>query len=94
MAKIRAIAREYGDDIYVEIIGDENVESIESNEPYFKDRISEMIKKGEGRIANSYHPEPNTMLQAYAALCTVFGEKDVKVEGEIGQIPYEPGVIY
>lgn len=54
----------------------------------------EGIESGEGYMANAYYPEPGTMLQAYALACNLFGYRNVKVDGDIGTIPSEEGVVY
>lgn len=78
----------------VKITGDKYVKNIDCPDDFIKEIISESIKEGEGYMANAFHPEPNTMLQAFAFLVMFFPSSNVIVEGELETIPYEPGVIY
>lgn len=47
-------------------------------------------------MGGTYYPERGTMLAYYHVLNTVYFGKllDLKTEGDIGQIPYEDGVVY
>lgn len=76
----------------VTIIGDGMISRIDCKDDFAKEIISNDIKNGNGRIANAYHPLPNTMLQAYATLKKY--SKNIEVEGDIGEIPYNEGVVY
>ena len=80
--------------IKVVVEGQEKVESIEANDEYMKDILKKGIKDAKGKMANGYHPEADTMLQAYALCLMFFIEDDISIEGDIGEIPYEPGVVY
>ncbi len=77
----------------VTITGDETIKTIECSD-LIRKIITNGIRKAEGTMANGYRPEGNTMLQAYAFLVDMFGEDNVSVDGDIGSIPYEEGVIY
>ena len=94
MTIITAKAEIYNQTIEVTIKGDKYVDSIECDDLYIQNSIADMIKKGEGYMANGYHPEPNTMLQAFATTIQIFEYDKVKVEGELDEIPYKTGVIY
>lgn len=47
-------------------------------------------------MGGTYYPEQGTMLAYYNILKNVFFSKqpEIKTEGDIGQIPYEDGVVY
>ena len=60
----------------------------------FRKKVKRMIQKGEGYIANAYCPPKNTMLQAYATLYRLFKDTDISINGDIGTIPYKPGIVY
>lgn len=94
MATIKTNGMLFGTKVYVTIKGNEEVEEINATDLYAEEEIRKMIKNGSGHMANAYFPEPNTMLQAYALLCNLFGYESVEVDGDIGEIPYKPGVIY
>lgn len=94
MAKITANGETELGNIEVIIEGDELVNEISCNDSTVKNYFVKSISQADGVIANDYHPEPNTMLQAYAFCCNVFNREDVKVDGNIGEIEYEEGVIY
>lgn len=73
--------------------GEKRVKSIECSD-LIKPYVKEAIHKAKGTIANGYAPEADTMLQAYAFLSEMFGADHVTVDGDIGELPYEEGVIY
>ena len=82
---------------HIEAIGNGKVEEIRCEDEGFKEYAWRAITEGHGSIANGYHPEPGTMLQAFAALTNMFVKyDDVKVEGDIGTIEQSGGkdVIY
>lgn len=47
-------------------------------------------------MGGTFYPQPGTMLAYYNALNTVFFNKltSLEVDGDIGEIPSEPGYIY
>lgn len=47
-------------------------------------------------MGGTYYPEQGTMLAYYNILENVFFNKqpEIKIEGDIGQIPYEDDVVY
>lgn len=47
-------------------------------------------------MGGTYYPEEGTMLAYYNILYTVFFSKviDMQVVGDIGQIPYEDGIVF
>ena len=90
MAKIKS-------DIFntdITIYGDGLVSRIECKDSFAKQAVVESIRKGTGQMANSYHPLPNTMLQAYATILQYADADDIDVDGDIGEIPYDDGVVY
>ena len=81
-------------DLHVRISGGKTVQKIECDpgmEPY----IRSAVDRAEGWIANGYHPEGGTMLQAYAYLTGIFGYDAVMVDGDLEEIPGgKDGVLY
>lgn len=94
MSKIEASGETFFGQNKVTITGKKNVDRIECNAPVFEEYIRLAIKRRRGQIANAYHPPANSMLQAYALLVELFGEDNVTVEGDIGELEHEPGRIY
>ena len=47
-------------------------------------------------MGGTFYPQPGTMLAYYNALNTVFFDKltSLEVDGDIGEMPSEPGYIY
>ena len=85
---------EFEDEQEITIIGEKYVSEYVCDNFLFRSFVRVCVRNGEGRCANSYYPEPNSMLQAYVFLLMIFDPKDVKIEGEIEDIEYEKGVIY
>lgn len=82
-------------DCDIEISGDTVVQDIKCADRVAKHIVTEQIRQGEGYLANDYHPEPDTMLQAYALLTQY--SNNITVDGELEVIPYEEdqeGVVY
>ena len=82
---------------HIEIIGTDNVEEIRCKDEAFKEYAGYIIEQGHGKMANGFFPERNTMLQAFAAMTTLFLDyDDVKASGDIGTIEQSggPDVIY
>lgn len=94
MSTIKAKGTTKYGDIVVTITGDESVKAISTGDKYLDSVFWKSIKEGEGSLANNYHPEKGSMLQAYAFCRTLFREKDISVNGDIGEIDSEEGVIY
>lgn len=95
MAKITAKGTaDFFGDIEVIIEGDENVEKITCGDDSVKRFFEYHIKEGHGMMANAYHPEPKTMLQALAFCIMIMPQCKITVEGDIGEIECEEGVIY
>lgn len=81
-------------DLNVRISGEKMVEKIEC-EPDMAWYIRTAIDRADGWMANGYHPNGGTMLQAYAYLTGLFGYDAVKVDGDLEEIPGgEEGVLY
>lgn len=76
------------------ITGDKTVENIKCDDYYFKHLAMNEIKQAGHYLANAYHPPANSMLQAYAFMEHYFHSADIEIEGDIGTIPCEEGVIY
>ena len=94
MAEITAKGKTKFGDLSIRIIGEKMVEDIECD-PGVAWYIERAINNADGWIANDYHPEAGTMLQAYAYLTNIFGYDAVTVEGELEEIPHgEEGVLY
>ena len=94
MAVITAKGKTRYGQMDVKITGEHAIESIESSEDYVADFFRERIAAADGYMANGYHPEQNTMLQAYAYCTTIFNWQDIHVDGELEQMESEEGVIY
>lgn len=73
----------------VEVAGDRMVERVSCEEEAFARYLEEEIRAGKGWMANAYHPPAGTMLQAFALLQNIFGEDQVRAEGDIGEVPLE-----
>ena len=93
MARIEASGELSYGKFEVVVSGNGQVENIECSE-LIKKYVTDSINNAIGTIANNYAPEGGTMLQAYAFLVDLFGADNVTVDGDIGEMPYEPGVIY
>lgn len=78
----------------VSVIGDKYVDSIDCKDLFIADYIKKGIENADGHMANGYHPEKNTMIQAFAFLTMIFPYSNVIVDGHLETIPYEPGVIF
>lgn len=96
MARIIAEGQTIYGKIRVSIEGNQMVKKITcDDDDLIEKEIRDGIANADGWIANAYHPEPDTMLQAYAFLLGLFDEKDITITGDIGEIPNdEEGVIY
>lgn len=93
MTKITAKGKTEFGNISIVVIGEKTVKEIECSE-LIKGKIKNAIHNADGTMANGYNPEPDTMLQAYAYLTNLFGDDHVHVDGDLDEIPWEPGVIY
>ena len=83
----------YGD-LEIRVTGSKRIDEIECD-PAVSAIIENAIRNADGEIANGYHPEGWTMLQAYAYLTGLFGYDAVTVDGDLEEIPGgEEGVIY
>ena len=95
MAKITAKGTmEYFGDIEIVIEGEKYVEKITCEDDDVRAFFEDRINAGAGELANSYHPEPKTMLQALACLIGSLWKADIETEGDIGELECEEGVIY
>ena len=94
MTVIRAKGKTMYGEYEIRVTGGKMVESIEGD-PAMVDIVRLAVQNSEGKIANGYHPESGTMLQAYAYLTGLFGYNAVEVEGKLDEIPGgEEGVLY
>ena len=81
----------------IKIIGNSTVKDIVCDDEALKAFVAEGIRKGDGWLANGYHPPGWSMLQAFAFLTNIFyNYYDVIVDGDIGEIPTsdDPDMIY
>lgn len=80
----------------VDVYGEKTVERVECDMRGMVKLIRSDISSGAGHMANGYHPEPGSMLQAYATLLQLFMDyRGITVEGDIGEIPMDdPDAIY
>lgn len=87
--------KRFGNIKWVKISGTEKVDKIESSDAFFAEIAPDELRLFDGYMANAYYPENGTMLHAYLWLCSLFGEENVKVEGDIGEIPHgDEGALY
>lgn len=93
MAVITAKGKTKLGDLSVRISGEKKVEKIDCD-PSASWYFEQAINRADGWLANGYHPEAGTMLQAYALLVCMFGYNAVTVDGDLDEIPHEEGVIY
>lgn len=59
-------------------------------------RLADLIKD-QPPMGGTYYPEPNTLFAAFNVLKNTFFDDDnveIEIEGDIGTIPHEEGVIY
>jgi len=101
MIKSRITARgtRWGNNYEVSVTQDEN----DIITVLFNGHEQDILRKGLEKeseftppMANNYHPEPGTMLAFYYAFETSYFDEleSLHVEGDIGTIPYEDGVLY
>jgi len=94
MATIKAHGDTDIGEISVVITGDDKVESIESSDSDVVQFLKDRIANADGYMANAYHPEAGTMLQAYASCLLLFRDREIEIDGDIGEIEFEEGVVY
>lgn len=78
----------------IQITGEKRVESIVCSDGAFMMFVETSINKARGQMANGYVPPARTMLQALAVLTMLYDYRNVTVDGDIGEMPHQPGVIY
>lgn len=78
----------------IKITGEKKVESMACLDGAFMRFVAVGIKEARGQMANGYAPPAGTMLQALAVLATLYDYHNITVDGDIGTIPYQPGVVY
>lgn len=94
MTVIRAKGKTKYGELEIRVTGDAAIEKIECD-PSVSVIIQDAIRNADGWMANGYHPNGGTMLQAYAYLTGLFGYDAVKVDGDLEEIPGgEEGVLY
>ena len=94
MATITARADTIYGKMSLKIEGTDKIESVSTGDDWLDDWVWHNIKTNRYSMANNYKPEPDSMLQAYAFCLSICNWDDISVDGDIGEIPYEPGVIY
>ena len=94
MTVISAMGKTKYGKLNIRISGEKMVQKIECY-PDVEPIIRSAVDRAEGWMANGYHPEGGTMLQAYAYLTGMVGYDAVKVDGYLEEIPGgEEDVLY
>lgn len=98
MSKIIAIGEYYGDEITVEVTqkdGEFIVSMYDYESSILKEHLLNCIKN-QHAMGGTYFPDPNSLLAAYNVLNHNFFDKviDIRVDGDIEEIPYEDNKIY
>lgn len=98
MGKVIASGIYCGNRITVEAIVEDGTLLIlmdEEEVPDIQKRFEELIKV-QPAMGGTYFPDENSLLTAYNVLKHTFFDKldEISVEGDIGEIPFEKGVIY
>lgn len=98
MGKVIASGIYCGNRITVEAIVEDGTLLILMNEkevPDLQKRFDELIKV-QPAMGGTYFPDENSLLAAYNVLQNTFFDtlEEISVEGDIGEIPHENGVIY
>ena len=98
MNKVTARGKYFGITITVDafIDGGTLVILVDDEEnPEIQNDFNEMIKR-QPPMGGTYYPEEDSLLAAFNVLSNVFFDKleSINVEGDIGEIPYEDGIIY
>lgn len=94
MAIIYAKGKTIFGNLNIRIIGEKKIEKIETKDNVLDWMLDKEIRRFKGVIANNYHAEHDSMLNAYLWACNMFKEENVTVDGEIEPLPFEEGVIY
>ena len=63
--------------------------------PHLQEHFEECISK-QPAMGGTYYPEPDSMLCAFNVLQNTFFDStpEITIEGDIGEIPHEDGIIY
>jgi hypothetical protein len=100
VSKITAKGKYLGSKITVECFPEDGSIVIELDGQYDKliqDRFNKLLKIAPV-MGGTYYPPEDSMLAAYSVLESTFfddgSQVEIKVEGDIGSIPYEDGVVY
>ena len=98
MGKVIASGIYCGHRITVEAIVEDGTVVIlmdETEVPDLQERFDELVKV-QPAMGGTYFPDENSLLAAYNVLRNTFFDtlEKISVEGDIGEIPYEEGVIY
>lgn len=98
MGKVIASGIYCGNRITVEAIVEDGTLLIlmdEKEVPELQKRFDELVKV-QPAMGGTFFPDENSLLAAYNVLQHTFFDtlEKISVEGDIGEIPYEEGVIY
>ena len=100
MGKIIASGIYCGDRITVEVVVEDGtllilMDEEEEEVPDLQKRFDELIKV-QPAMGGTYFPNENSLLTAYNVLQHTFFDtlEEITVEGDLGEIPHEDGVIY
>jgi hypothetical protein len=100
MSQINAKGKINGLEVNAEVILEDGHPVIEIDGEYdevVQARFNEMMNAAPS-MGGTYYPQPNTLLAAFSVLQSAFFDESdpvvIEVVGDIGEIPYNPGVIY
>ena len=98
MGKVIATGIYCGNRISVEAVVEDGTLLILMNErevPDLQKRFDELVKV-QPAMGGTYFPDENSLLTAYNVLQYTFFDalEEISVEGDIGEIPMEDGVVY
>jgi len=98
MGKVIASGTYCGHRITVEVVVEDGTLLIlmdEKEVPELQKRLDELIKV-QPAMGGTYFPDENSLLAAYNVLQYTFFDTldEIKVEGDIGEIPNEKGMVY
>lgn len=98
MTRIIATGEYLTDKITVEIIEEDGMLILTMNGNETQDlqkHFEECISK-QPAMGGTYYPEPDSMLCAFNVLQNTFFDStpEITIEGDIGEIPHEDGIIY
>jgi hypothetical protein len=96
--KIKAVGERHGSELEIEAFQEDGSIIIEVNgdhDEYHQDIFNALMDEAPA-LGGTYYPPAGSMLCALSVLRYTFFDEtpDIEVEGDIGTIPHEDGVIY